>query len=117
MNVDSKIMELKTATGLPVAHGAYAGKADKYIVFTLEDERPELYGDDDYLTESAVYQVQMVCPFAFNFHSLKDTIISTMKGQGFTFQNFREQVNTDPATGQPFNRQLIFSFSIISQEV
>lgn len=115
MNVDSKIMELETATGLEVAHGAYAGKADKYIVFTAEDERPSLYGDDDYLSEEGVYQIQLVCPFSFNYHQMKQLIVKTMKDNGFTFQNFREQVNTDPATGKPYNRQLIFSFSIIQE--
>jgi hypothetical protein len=116
MNVDSKIMRLKEATGLSVAHGAYDGTADKYIVFTLEDERPDLYGDDDYITETATFQIQLVVPYAFNFHTLKDTIITTMKGEGFIYQNFREQVNTDPATSAPYNRQLIFSFEI-TQEV
>lgn len=116
MNVDEKVMKLEEATGYPVAPGIYKGSSDKYIIFTTEDERPDLYADDDAQTEEAVIQVQFICPYDFDYHDVKKIIKRTMKKQGFTVESFREIINTNPATGAKEGRSLVFSFNIIKEE-
>lgn len=116
MNVDEKIMTLSEATGYPVAPGIYKGSSDKYIIFTTEDERPDLYADDDDQTEEAVIQVQFICPYDFDYHEVKKIINRTMKKQGFTVESFREIINTNPGTGAKEGRSLVFSFNIMEEE-
>lgn len=116
MNVDDKIMKLADVTGYPVAPGLYKGTSDKYIIYTTEDERPGLYADDDDQTEEAVIQVQFVCPYNFDYRSVKKSIKRIMKEQGFTAGSFREVINTNPATGVDETRSLVFSFSIMEEE-
>lgn len=116
MNVDSKVMELEKATGYTVAPGLYKGTSNKYIIYTTEDERPDLYADDDEQTEEAVIQVQFVCPYDFDYRETKKIIKKTMKEQGFTMESFREIANVSPATGVKESRSLIFSFKIMEEE-
>lgn len=116
MNVDDKVMALAEATGYPVAPGLYMGSSDKYIVYTTEDERPDLYADDDDQTEEAVIQVQFICPYNFDYHNVKRIIKRTMKMQGFTLESLREIINTDPAKGTKEGRSLVFSFNIMMEE-
>lgn len=115
MNVDSKVMELEKATGYPVAPGLYKGTSDKYIIYTTEDERPDLYADDEDQTEEAVIQVQFICPYDFDYHETKKTIKRTMKEQGFRLESFNEMVNTNPASGVKESRSLAFSFKIMEE--
>lgn len=116
MNVDDKMMKLAEATGYPVAPGIYKGSSDKYIIYTTEDERPGLYGDDEEQTEEAVIQVQFICPYDFNYQAVKKIIKKTMKKQGFSVESFREIINTDPAMGAKEVRSLVFSFNIMEEE-
>jgi hypothetical protein len=87
MNVNPLIMELKRITGLPVVPDLYvtaAGekRADKWITFTYQDERPVYFGDNSPLVDTAYMSVNLFTPAEFNYLTLKEDIKEYLESIG-----------------------------------
>jgi len=61
MNAKQKLTEALSPAGLPVCATVYEGRGDRFVVFLLPDEEPELCGDDEQLTEVCYAQVHYFC--------------------------------------------------------
>ncbi len=51
MNAGEMLLQALKPVGLPVYPTVYQGKGDEFIVFVLADERPDMCGDDEQITE------------------------------------------------------------------
>lgn len=65
MNAKKLLMEALKPCGLPVYPTVYEGKGDQFVVFVLSDERPDMCGDDEQITE--------ICYPDIHLFSRKDT--------------------------------------------
>lgn len=82
MNVNPLILQLKELTGLDVVPDYYEGKADKWITFTYEDERPVQKGDNAVTWDIAYMQVSLFTPKKYNHMTLKETIKTYLESIG-----------------------------------
>ena len=85
MNVNPLILELKNQTGMsgiPVVPDLYTGTAKTYVTFTYEDERPELFGNDKVLSDTAYMQINLYNPASYNYMTLKDVIKTYLESIG-----------------------------------
>lgn len=51
MNIKERLIKTLQPVSLPVYPTVYQGKGDEFIVFVLADERPDMCGDDEQITE------------------------------------------------------------------
>lgn len=108
MNLNKLIINiLSKATGMPVSQDEYDGKADKYIIFTYTDERPELFGDNKALADVAYLQIQMITPKSYNYFAMKKVIRDTLEDAGFITQSITSFLG-DVYNGTEKIRQTIF---------
>jgi len=89
MNVNEKILGLENETGLHVEQDLYKGKDTEYVVFTYEDERPVLRGDNRVLADEVILQIKLYTPINFNYFELKDKIRDYLESNGFSVTNIR----------------------------
>lgn len=89
MDLNQILIGLKDETGIPVEQDIYTGKSKKWIVFTYEDERGQLYGDDQELHTTCVIQVTLYTPKSFNYMTLKKTIKEYLIAKGFQIEYIR----------------------------
>jgi hypothetical protein len=82
MNINPLIKELNRITGLPVAPDLYEGEANKWITFTYADERPEYFGDNTPLVDTAYISVSLYTPPEFNYLQIKETIKEYLESIG-----------------------------------
>lgn len=93
MNVNKLILDTLKPLGHPVVFNIYEGewidgkfvKKDIYITFNYEDERGELFADDEPITDIAYLQIHLFAPINFNFMSLKKQIRSRLFRAGFSY--------------------------------
>lgn len=101
---------LGNATGFPVAQDQYDGKSEIYIIYTYEDERPALHGDNEVLADETDIQIQLFSPKNYNYFETKKTIRNTLEKAGFIVSSIRSFLG-DSYTGTEKTRQTIFSVS------
>ncbi len=87
MNVNKKLMALEEATGYPVVQDEYEGKSDRYIVFTYEDERAELFGDNREAARTVWLMVCLFVPKGHDYFGDKDKIEAELVKQGFNIES------------------------------
>lgn len=108
MNLNKTLItELHTATGFPVAPDEYDGTEDKYIIFTYVNERPELFGDNLPIADTAYLQLQLITPKSYNYMTAKHTIRDTLEGLGFIVTSIYSMLG-DVIQGTDKIRQTIF---------
>lgn len=107
MNLNELLIKLLSATGLPVDQDEYDGDSDKYIVFIYEDEKPEAYGDDEVIADTAYLQIQLITPKDFNYFSLKKQIRSLLEDADFNVTSIQSFLG-DVYQGTEKVRQTIF---------
>lgn len=83
MNLDSLIKETLSFTGLEIEQDEYTGDEDKYIIFTYEDEKPELFSDNNVTEDTAYIQIQLITPKDFDYKALKDKIRNALEAADF----------------------------------
>lgn len=94
MNLNEKIRELKEITGFPTSQDLYEGSAEKYIVFTYQDERPIAWGDNAVLSDKCEIYISLYVPISFNYFSKKDQIRNYLEQTGFVINNISTGVET-----------------------
>lgn len=82
MDINGEIQVLESITGLPVSPDIYTGDDDKYIVYTYEDERPSLWGDDEPQEDQVIVRVSLFTPPKFNYMALKHQIRDYLEALG-----------------------------------
>lgn len=86
MNANPLLMELKTVMGYPVEPDIYTGRENKYIVFTYEDERSALDGDNEEEYTVATIQVTLYTPATYNYMADKHKLKKALKSLGFNIE-------------------------------
>lgn len=89
MELNKTLISLLGSTGLPVEQDEYEGKAERYIVFSYEDERPAAHGDNHVTADTAFLQVQLITPKEFNYFSLKHEIRNLLEKADFCVTSIR----------------------------
>lgn len=87
MNVNPLIMELNRITGLLVVPDIYVTapgekRADKWITFTYQDERPIYFGDNGPLADTAYIAVNLFTPTNYNYLQTKEQIKEYLESIG-----------------------------------
>lgn len=82
MNVNPLLMELQNITGVITVPDYYEGKADKWITFTYEDERPGQLGDNGVTDDIAYMQISLFTPGKYNYMELKEKIKTYLESIG-----------------------------------
>lgn len=116
MNINPIIMQLKTVTGYPVVPDLYMGDSDKWIVFTYEDERGALYGDNGEEYEQATVQITLYTPHNFNYMPDKKKIKKALIDRGFQLQSIRSWIEDDEKTGS-YIRHTSFTVFYVTQDI
>lgn len=112
MNVNPMILGLQDVTGYPVAQDIFKGKADKWIVFTYEDERGALFADDKEIIEGAVLQVTLYTPVQYNYFADKKKIKKYLIENGFQVEYIKSWVETKEQVGTEEIRHTLFQINI-----
>ena len=115
MNVNEKIRTLEKVTGYPVRPVIYSGKADKYITFTYEDERGELFADDEEQETTAYLQISLYTPENFNYFEDKKKIKKQLKSEGFNVESIQSWLE-DTLDGTKKTRHTVFIVNITEAE-
>ena len=87
MNVNPKLKALEKVTGYPVEQDEYEGTSDRYIVFTYEDERAALRGDNRETARTAYLMVCLFVPKSHDYFEDKDKLEAELVRQGFTIES------------------------------
>lgn len=85
MNVNSLIIKTLKPLVPDVVATKYTGTNETYITFNYEDDRGEVFADDEPLIDVAYMQIHLFCPRAFNFNQLKKQIRSALFKVGFSY--------------------------------
>lgn len=83
MNVNKLIIDTLSPLVPDVVPMAYTGTNDTYITFNYEDDRGEVFADDEPLIDIAYLQIHLFC--SGNFNTLKKQIRSKLFGAGFSY--------------------------------
>lgn len=107
MDLNDLLVELLSATGLPVNQDEYEGEKDKYIIFVYEDENPACSADNGVTDDTAYLQIQLVTPKEFDYFDLKKEIRNLLEGADFCVTSIRSFLG-DVYMGTEKTRQTIF---------
>lgn len=115
MNINPILMQLKTVTGYPAVPDLYEGNADKWIVFTYEDERGALFGDNGEEYEQATIQITLYTPHTYNYMADKKKIKNALVAKDFQIQSIRSWIEDDEKTGT-YIRHTVFTVYYVAQD-
>ncbi|MCR4657325.1 MAG: hypothetical protein K5770_14045 [Lachnospiraceae bacterium] len=95
MDVNGIIKGLEQVTGLEVVQDIYEGKKKQYIVFSYQDERPALMGDDMVIFDRCDIYVHLYTEPQYDYHAMKHAIRDYLEGHGFyvTIQSWIEDLD------------------------
>lgn len=108
MNLNELLIKLLGETGLEVVQDFYDGEADRYILFSYEDERPENWGDNQAGADTAYIQIQLITPKEFDYFTLKKKIRDLLEGADFIVTSTRSFLGSGVYVGTEKIRQTIF---------
>lgn len=84
MSVAHDIISALSFTGLPIAQTSYAGDAEMYITFRI-DENPDDFGNDEPGHDIVSVQLHLFAPFTRNTTKLRKQIRKALHAAGFTY--------------------------------
>lgn len=85
MNLNHVLIDgLEKLTGLDSSQDIYEGKMDKYITFSYQDERPDLYADNEPVSDMCDVYVNLFVPKDFDYFELKDQIRNYLEAEKFS---------------------------------
>lgn len=83
MNLNPVFEALQNEIGYPVVQDLYQGEEAIYGVYTYEDERGALYGDNEPLEDTAYMRIQIYTPQNYNYMALKHQTRDFLESRGF----------------------------------
>lgn len=83
MDVNARLMGLKTVTGIEVYPDEVPEGQETGICFTYEDERPVLYGNNRPMADTAYIQINMYTSARLNYMNLKHKVRDYLEAEGF----------------------------------
>lgn len=89
MNLNPILKELEKELGYPVVQDVYTGEKEIYGVYAYEDERGELYGDDNPIEDTAYMRIQIYTPQNYNYMQLKHQTRNYLEAKGFIITGIR----------------------------
>ena len=95
MNVNGLISNALKSLGHPVYPDKYTGTAETYIIFNYEDDRGEVFADDEPEIDKAYLQIHLFCPGNFNYMTLKKQIRSKLFRAGFSYPSITSLYEKD----------------------
>ena len=108
MNINPLMKQIGEEMGYPCKQDLYAGKSDKFIVFTYEDERAAYYGDNDEEEIVVTLQVQLITPQDYDYFADKAKLKRALKDKGFTIEYIQSWLD-DVAAGTDRARRTIYT--------
>lgn len=114
MDLNEKLEELLSLTGLPVAQDEYTGPLSEYIIFTYEDERPAEHADNKATADTAYMQIQLITPKEFDYMVLKKKIRDLLEEADFFVTSIRSFLG-DVYYGTERTRQTVFEVTYTEQ--
>lgn len=95
MNVNNLIITALKPLVADVVPGHYTGTAKTYIAFNYEDDRGELFADDEPEIDKAYMQIHLFTPGSFNYMTLKKQIRQALRKAGFSYPTVQSYYESD----------------------
>jgi hypothetical protein len=108
MNLNSELLALSTILNCPVKQDVYKGKENRFVVFTYENEEPELCGDNDVLIEKGSIQLSYYVPESYNYFNDKATIKSYLRGLDYYIESVQTFMDDEDIKDSVQLRRLLF---------
>lgn len=89
MNLNPIFEELQDTLEYPVEQDMYQGRAGIYGVYSYEDERGTLYGDNRALEDTVYMRLQIYTPKNYNYMDLKHKTRDFLEQKGFIITGIR----------------------------
>ena len=83
MDMTDFFLKLQSETGYPIELDAYEGKENKYMVYSYEDERPALHGDNKPIMDTVYMQLRLYTPKNYDYYQDKKRIRDMLIDAGF----------------------------------
>ncbi len=109
MGIRERVMVLGKALGYPVEQDEYEGIGERYIVYTYEDERGSLWGDDREVAVTTWVQVSLFIPKTDDYDADKRKMKRILEAEGFQVESV--QVWVEHLSGRKV-RRITFSVNI-----
>lgn len=99
MDLTEKLMKIEDITDIPVYQDFCTDeKAEKYITYIYQDERPVLCGNNSVLADKCDIYVNLYTPPEFDYFAIKDKIRGYLEENEFVITSITSRVeNYKPA--------------------
>ena len=110
MNLSKEIRALGGSSLLncDVAEDLYHGKADRYLVYTFDNEEPEVAGDNEVLIENATVQISYYVPEKYNYNTDNETIKSYLRSNDYYIESLTVMLDEADIVDDKYVRRLLF---------
>lgn len=113
--INKMLMSLEQSIGIPVAPDIYEGKASRYIVFALADERSAMYANDEEEYTQYSVNISYYCPHDHNYLADKRKIKAELKRMGFQVEYITSYVEA-AEIGTDKVRHTVFVTNYVGKE-
>lgn len=110
MNLNKEIRALGGADLLncDVVQDLYHGKADRYLVYTFENEETELAGDNEVILEKVTVQLNYYVPEKYNYNVDKELIKSYLRSNDYFIESLTILLDEADKVDDKYIRRLLF---------
>ena len=105
MNAKELLVKALEPCGLPVYATVYEGRGNDFVVFVLPDERPDMCGDDEQITEICYPDIHLF--MRGDTTAMKRRLRDLLRKAGFLIT----------ATGEQYEKDTRYHHVIISAEI
>ncbi len=107
MDLNAIIMGLEPVTEIPVYPDTAPAGEEKSISFTYEDERPEFFGNNIPIADTAYLQITLYTPEGYDYMDLKHMIRDYLEEKGFCVTSIESWLESG-LTGTRRTRHTVF---------
>ena len=120
MNLNREMLALGTVLNCPVAQDVFKEKNDtdrtyRFVVFTCEDERGEMAGDDTVLMERARIQLSYYVPLSYNYIADKRTIKAYLRNLDYYIESISVFVDDEDIKESTQLRRILFEIEKVTE--
>jgi hypothetical protein len=120
MNLNREMIALGAVLDCPVAQDVFIEKNDtdrtyRFVVFTCEDERPELAGDNIVLMERTRIQLSYYVPLSYNYMTDKEKIKAYLRNLDYYIESLTVFVDDEDVKESTQLRRLLFEIEKVGE--
>ncbi len=108
MNVNELLYGLREVTGYPAEQDVYDGKRDHFIVFTYEDERPDMHADNLPAADQVTVMVSLFGPEDYEYMEDKEKIRDYLERSGFCVTSIQQWKEPTQYRSDSYIRRVTF---------